>query len=36
MWKLIALYFISDTTELLYGWGILTILVLASPSKQVL
>lgn len=36
MWKLIALYFISDTTELLSGWEILAILVLASPSKKVL
>lgn len=34
MWKLIALYFFSDTTELLSGWGILAIIVLASPSKK--
>lgn len=34
MWKLIALYFFSDTTELLSGWGILAIIVLASSSKK--
>lgn len=34
MWKLIALYFVSDTTELLSGWRILAVPVLASPSKK--